>query len=190
MNRRSIRKRIPEPFLAGLVVAVVAATAPVCAQDSLEYNVKAALLLNFARFIEWPESAFGDARTPISVCVFGGNPFGTSLERTLVGETVDERQLVARHVKSPADAASCHLLFVPSGAESHAETVLSQAGSYAVTVGESRRFEDMGGAVNLILEEGRVRFNVNLRPVESRGVRISARMLQLANRVERATPQK
>jgi hypothetical protein len=59
-----------------------------------------------------------------------------------------------------------------------------------VTVGESPRFEAMGGAVNLILHEGRVRFNVNLQPVESRGIRISARMLQLANRVERATPAK
>jgi hypothetical protein len=48
----------------------------------------------------------------------------------------------------------------------------------------------MGGAVTLLLEDGRVRFKVNLRPVEARGIRISARMLQLASRVDRATPER
>ena len=133
------------------------------------YNVKAALLLNFSRFIEWPDSAFPDARAPINVCVFGANPFGDSLERALQGETIGNRTLAARQVKSSADAAGCHLLFVPSGAESRASAMVHQHSSYAVTVGESRKFEDMGGAVNLVLEDGRVRFNVNLQPVERRG---------------------
>ena len=176
--------------VALFTIAGVAAATPLHAQPSLEYNVKAALLLNFARFIEWPDSAFPDARAPINVCVFGANPFGDVLDRALHGETIGNRTLAARQVKSPADGAGCHLLFVPSGAESRASAVVHQHGSYAVTVGESRRFEDMGGAVNLVLEEGRVRFNVNLQPVERRGVRISARMLQLASRVERAAPEK
>ena len=169
--------------------AIVAAI-PLGAQPSLEYHVKAALLLNFARFIEWPDSAFADPRAPINVCVFSGNPFGAELGRALQGETVHNRALAARHVKGPADGLGCHLLFVPSGTESRAGGLLQQSGSYTVTVGESRRFEDMGGAVNLVLEEGRVRFNVNLGPVENRGIRISARMLQLASRVERAAPEK
>jgi hypothetical protein len=177
----------------GIVAYVLAATAaalPLRAQPSLEYNVKAALLLNFARFIDWPDAAFATPKAPVHVCVFGGNPFGDALSRTLQGETAHNRPLAARQVKSQADIAGCHLLFVPSGTESRAGAVVQQENSFAVTVGESPRFEAMGGAVNLILQGGRVRFNVNLQPVESRGIRISARMLQLANRVGRATPAK
>ena len=176
-------------FLACFAVLATAAM-PLGAQASLEYNVKAALLLNFARFIEWPGGAFADSRTPVSVCVFGENPFADALERALQGETVQNRPLVARQVTSPADSATCHLLFVPSGTEPRARAAMHQPRSHAVTVGESPRFDAMGGAVTLVLQDGRVRFKVNLRPVEERGIRISARMLQLASHVERATPEK
>ena len=176
-------------LMAG-VVMLCAGAAPIHAQSAPEYDVKAALLLNFARFIEWPDSAFDSARSPIEVCVFAPSPFGDALERTLAGETIANRTLTARQVHGVSDSAGCHLLFVPSGAESRAAALLRREGSHTVTVGESRRFADMGGAVNLIIESGRVRFNVNLRPVESRGVRISARMLQLAGRVDRGAPPK
>ena len=79
---------------------------------------------------------------------------------------------------------------MPAGAESRVRALFHDAGPHTVTVGESPRFEDMGGAVTLVIEGGRVRFNVNLGPVERRGIRISARMLQLAGRVDRATPEK
>ncbi len=160
------------------------------AQPSLEYNVKAALLLNFARFIEWPERAFADARAPVVICVFARNPFGDALDRVVDGESAGGRSVTAREVHGPSDSAGCHLLFVPAGTEPRAVTTIQQSGPYTVTVGESPRFEKIGGAVNLVLESGRVRFNVNLQPVEARGVRISARMLHLASRVDRATPQK
>jgi hypothetical protein len=179
--------------LRGVITAVVilcASAAPVRTQSALEYEVKAALLLNFARFIEWPDSAFESPRSPIEVCVLAANPFGDALERTLAGETIANRTLSARQVRGASDSAGCHLLFVPSGAESRAASLLRQGGAHTVTVGESRRFADMGGAVNFVIEGGRVRFNVNLRPVETRGVRISARMLQLAGRVDRGAPGK
>lgn len=176
----------------GLAIALGACAFAISmrAQEALEYNVKAALLLNFARFIEWPPRAFPDAASPVTVCVLTPNPFGVALERALQGETVGQRPLTLREVRGARDAAGCHLLFVPSGSESRAAAVMRQTGTPTVTVGESRRFEDMGGAVRFVLDGGRVRFNVNLRPVEQRGVRISARMLQLASRVDRATPEK
>ena len=160
------------------------------AQSSLEYDVKAALLLNFARFIEWPERAFADADTPIDICVFAPSPFGDVLNRVLDGETIGQRSFAARDVRTASDSAGCHLLFVPVRRMSaRAATLLNHSGPYTVTVGESRIRRD-GWRVSLVVDGGRVRFNVNLRPVEERGVRISARMLQLASRVDRATPQK
>jgi hypothetical protein len=169
---------------------VCAAWVPIRAQSSLEYSVKAALLLNFARFIEWPDRAFASPRAPIIICVFAPNPFGESLDRALDGETVSGRIVSTRDVRTPADSAGCHMLFVPEGSESRAAALVRNGGPHTVTVGESHRFEELGGAVSFVLEGGRVRFNVNLKPVEERGVRISARMLKLANRVDRATLEK
>ena len=185
MRRRAYVRR---GFTLALTACAFAAS--VRAQSVLEYNVKAALLLNFVRFIEWPPRAFADAASPVNVCVLAPNPFGDALERALQGETVGQRPLALREVRSAGDTSGCHLLFVPSGTESRAAASIRQTGTHTVTVGESRRFEDMGGAVSFVLDGGRVRFNVNLRPVEERGVRISARMLQLASRVDRATPAK
>ena len=173
-----------------ILACALAAAAPAAAQPSLEYDVKAALLLNFARFIEWPVGAFSNERAPITVCVFRSNPFGGTLERVLQGETIHDRRLTTRVVSGEADSESCHLLFVPEGVEARAGALLRHRGSHAVTVGESSRFETMGGAVTLVLDAGRIRFNVNLEPIEARGVRVSARMLKLANRVDKASPEK
>jgi len=167
-----------------------AVAAPIYAQSALEYDVKAALLLNFARFIEWPDAAFDGPGAPINVCVMAPSPFGQALDRVLSGETVSSRPLAAREIRSAAESSGCHLLFVPAGAEARAAAVTRKVGLHTIMVGESRRFEDMGGAVNFIVDGGRIRFNVNLQPVEDRGVRISARMLQLASRVDRAPQQK
>ena len=185
MNRLLSLRRV----LAG-AIAVCALAPPIRAQRSLEYDVKAALLLNFARFIEWPESAFPGPRAPIQICVFAPSPFGDVLDRTLQSETVRERPISTRAVHNVAQSDGCHLLFIREGAETRGEALLYEAGTHTVTVGESPRFEKMGGAVTFVVEGGRVRFNVNLRPVEERGVRISARMLHVASRVDRATPEK
>ena len=184
-----IRQHSLRRLLAG-AIAVCALVLPVRAQPSLEYNVKAALLLNFARFIEWPESAFTGPRAPIHICVFAPSPFGDVLDRTLHSETVRERPISTRVVHNVSESDGCHLLFIREGAETRAEGVLLEGGPHTVTVGESPRFEKMGGAVTFVIEGGRVRFNVNMRPVEERGVRISARMLHVASRVDRVTPEK
>lgn len=185
-----MRRRRSFTRVFGIAALLCAVPIPVRAQSSLEYSVKAALLLNFARFIEWPDGAFASAHAPIDICVFAPNPFGDTLNRALEGETVSSRTLIARDVRTAADSAGCHVLFVPEGSETRGAALVRQSGPYTVTIGESGRFEDMGGAISFVIEGGRVRFNVNLRPVEERGVRISARMLKLANRVDRATPEK
>ena len=182
--------RLRSHRLLVLAISGCALTHPLHAQTSLEYDVKAALLLNFARFIEWPANAFAEPRAPIDICVFAPNPFGSVLDRTLQSETAGEHPLLAREVRSAAESAGCHLLFISAAAEERGEAAFWEAGPHTITVGESRRFQEMGGAVTFVLEGGRVRFNVNLRPVEERGIRISARMLHVASRVDRATPEK
>ena len=90
-----IREPFFRRFIAGAAI-MCAISARGRAQPALEYDVKAALLLNFARFIEWPDAAFDGAQAPIDVCVFTPSPFGQALERALSGETVANRSVSAR----------------------------------------------------------------------------------------------
>src|SRR5712691_11391283 len=81
-------------FLAALWLAVGPRAARADAAPSKEYQIKAACLLNFAQFIEWPATAFAEAGTPITVGVLGDDPFGQALEQTFQDESVQGRKLV------------------------------------------------------------------------------------------------
>ena len=85
---------------------------------------------------------------PIEICVFAPNPFGEALARALEGETVSNRTLSDTRRADAADSAGCHMLFVPEGSESRAAAVVRHSGPHTVTVGESHRFEELGGAVS------------------------------------------
>src|SRR5439155_1062756 len=78
---------------------------------SLEYQVKAVYLFNFARFVEWPPEAQSG---PLTICVAGQNPFGAVLDETLRGESVNNRPLTARVIPGPEPG--CHVIFGPQGA--------------------------------------------------------------------------
>ena len=80
-------------------------------QPPSEYQVKAAFLLNFTKFIDWPETVFGAPEAPISICILGDDPFGPGLDRIIEGETVNNRRLVVQRVRR-LPLPSCHVLFI------------------------------------------------------------------------------
>src|SRR5262245_22285190 len=80
-----------------------------------EYQVKAAFLFNFARFVEWPSDAFADARSPLVIGVLGPDPFGAELDEVVRGKTVHGRSIVVQRYARPSDVGPCHVLFVGRG---------------------------------------------------------------------------
>lgn len=163
---------------AGAILCAVAAlAAPVVAQDAtLEYRVKAAYLLNFTRFVEWPAPA--TPRAPIEICVAEVNPFGPALAATLAGETASGRPLTHRIVRG-TDIASCAVLFVPGTVA--ADPYIRAAGTSPIlTVGESPGFLRRGGMINFVIDGRRVRFTIRPEPAGRSGLVISSRLLQLA----------
>src|SRR4051794_10776660 len=105
--------RMSRPFFWR--VALAAVLSPVfCsgAADSLEYNVKAAFLLNFTKFIEWPPTAFADSTAPIAICILGDDPFGSALDQIVNGETVNGRKVVLHRTKQVPGQNFCQVLFV------------------------------------------------------------------------------
>jgi hypothetical protein len=150
---------------------------------SLEYQVKAAYLFNFAKFIEWPSEARSG---PLTICVAGENPFGDILTETVRGEVVQERSLAARLISNPEPG--CHIVFVPQRTDSAAYLQAARS-SPTLTVGEAPDFISHGGIINFILEQGKVRFQIDSKAAERAELRISSHLLRLARVPDRRSGQ-
>ena len=146
-----------------------------------EHQLKAAFLYNFARFVEWPADVFPDSQSAVVIGVIGGDGLGETLAQAVAGKTVNGRPLVIRQCKRGQDLRNYHLLFISSSERKHLSQILeSLKGASVLTVGETDRFARLGGAVNFLLEENKVRFEVNVAAVERARLKMSAKLLGLA----------
>jgi hypothetical protein len=186
------------PRRADLILAVVAwsvltVVPALSADDSTvdEYQVKAAFMLNLARFVQWPTAAFESTTSPLVVCVVGADPFGPALDQSLQGRSVFGHGVRVRRGVDPADNAGCHVLYLPSSEEPRLVDLLSHAKRASLlTVAEIRRFAEQGGIVALLIQDRRVRFEVNVDAAERAGLRIDARVLSLAAAIRRISEQR
>ena len=158
------------------------------AQANLEYEVKAAFLYNFAKFVEWPATAFASADAPLVFCIVGANPFDGALERVISDRTAHGRKILVRDV-TDASGGGCHLVFITEKENERVARLVHTAQSTAqapvLTVGESETFADSDGMIRLVVEEGGVRFDINAAAAERAGLRFSSQLLKLARRVLR-----
>lgn len=174
--------------LCSVIVCALRLSAPalgVAEQASvpLEYQVKAAFLLNFTKFVEWPADQFGEPNAPIAICIAGDNPVGLALDQMLEGELVGTRKVVM--LRSPPDPAkSCKVLFI-GRADHEAAKLIANAGRSVLTVGESDRFLSDGGMINFVLDNRRVRFDINQNAVANSALKLSSKLFSVARRVEK-----
>ena len=151
-----------------------------------EYQVKAAFLYNFAKFVEWPPQAFQGTGEPIAICVVGQDRFEGALEETVKGKEAEGRPLVVRNVPAANGFAGCQILFVSASERKHFPAILSNAKKCGLlTVGEAEGFASAGGVINFKLEGGRVRFEINVEAAQQRELRISSKLLMLAETVKK-----
>jgi hypothetical protein len=146
---------------------------------SLEYQVKAAYLLNFTRYVEWPRPLPPDAS--LVLCIMGDDPFGPALDQALAGRRSQGRAISLQRVRNERGAQGCHLVFLADGAWSRRRALIDNlTGSGILTVGDSDQFARSGGVIGFVISNETVRFVVNLNAMERSGLRISSRMLSLA----------
>jgi hypothetical protein len=163
-----------------VVLAALGAAAAACvsgADEVPEYNIKAAFLLNFTHFVEWQPSAFSDPAAPFAICILGNDPFGRVLDDIVQGELVNGRRLIVRRITQAPVPQTCQILFTEDGR--HAEN----PGRGVLTVGEGDRFVHEGGMIAFVLENRRVRFEINQTAAEGAGLKLSSRLLMVAKSV-------
>jgi hypothetical protein len=151
------------------------------AQTASEYQVKAAFLFNFAKFVGWPADTFKSPSEPFHICVFGPGIVANTLAEIGSRETVNGRPLAVTIVTKEEETHSCQILFVGALSRSKARPMLDELRSKSVlTVGESAGFALDGGIVNFKVQDGRVRFEINPKAAEQAHLQISSRLLSLA----------
>ena len=151
---------------------------------SREYQIKAAFLYNFTKFVEWPPQRFDPDDRPIVIGVLGGNPFGNELVNTLRDRKVNGRAFVIKAIGIASEATAVDLLFVPTGEEPRLAGALAAInGAGVLTVGESEQFAALGGAITFTVNADKIRFEINRGASQQAGLKISAQLLKLASAV-------
>jgi hypothetical protein len=156
-----------------------------------EYRVKAAFLYNFAKFVEWPEGAFADAGAPLVIGILGEDPFEDALDGVIRGKTASGRALAVKRSKDLQGVGACHILFISSSERKRIEQIVEGLqGASVLTVGETEAFTRLGGVVGFVVEEGRVRFEINADSAERARLRVSSKLLALARVVRNGRTEK
>jgi hypothetical protein len=159
--------------------------------QSKEYQVKAAFLFNFARFIDWPPSAFTNASQPFQIGILGDNPFGTALNDLVLGENLRARKVTVKLSAEPQTLADCQIIFISKSETNRAPEVISQFRSRPIlTVGEIGGVGRCGTMISFYQEDRKLRFEIDPDAAEKAGIKMSSQLLRLGKltRAEPGTP--
>jgi hypothetical protein len=166
-----------------LAILSLARTLAAPAPPSREYETKAVLLLNLARFVEWPDSAFKASDSPLVIGILGQDPFGSTLDEAVAGEQVNGRKIVIERLPRGGVIRPCHLLFVCNNERPRVErTLAALKGQPVLTVSELEGFAtSLGGMIRIYTNaQNKVRLQVDLQAARAEKLRVSSKLLQVA----------
>ena len=168
--------------------------------SSREYQVKAAFLYNFLMFVDWPQEKMDDSNSPIIIGIIGIDPFDGAFE-PVKDKKANGKQVIVKHFepfkemkkngntaeygKKIEDVRKCHLLFICRSEAERLKEILDLVRGYSVlTVADMPDFiEPYEGMINFIMEDKKVRFEINLAAAQQANLKIRSQLLRLAKRV-------
>ena len=193
-------------LISVLILVPLSGKTPAVPSTNREYQIKAAFLFNFSKFIDWPEEKITNSNEPFVICVIGTDPFGKSLE-PIKEKEVKGRKVVIKYLKDLEEQESsdqkdksetkhiiealrkCHLLFICSSEKENLATIIELLkGASVLTVGETTGFLESGGIINFLMEDKKVRFEINNSAAKQDNLKIRSKLLRLARRVVEEKP--
>ena len=165
---------------AFLILSAVLIQASAADSPAEEYRVKAAFLLNFANFVEWPSQAFHGPGDAISICVLGANPFSPEMDAAARKMVAENRLVTVRQIADYQQARECQIVFVGLSERKRVHALLEAVQDDSVlTVGESEGFVASGGVIEFKVEESRVKMEISAAAAKRAKLTISSRLLNL-----------
>lgn len=164
------------------ILSVTTSAHIVCAQDPKpsEYQVKAAFILNFAKFVEWPTNAFVNSTHTMNLCIVGEDPFGADLD-AIRDETIGNKKITIKYRTATQSLKECQIVFVSRSEKKQLSQIVNALkGASILSIGDTEGFAQQKVIINFYLEENRVRFEINEDAARSVGLKISSKLLKLA----------
>lgn len=169
------------PILLATMLCLLGAAASAQAPSADENQVKAAFLLNFGRFVEWPPTAFADQTERFRICISGATDVANALGVLTVGQQLHGRGIAVHLIDHHQPLKQCHILFIGNVTTRERKTLLAEAkGTFTFTVADEKDFIDNGGMLGLVNADNRISFEINQQVAEDAGLKISSRLLSLA----------
>jgi len=152
---------------------------PAFTQKASEYQVKAAFLFNFSKFLEWPPEAMGEPNEPFVVGVLGKDPFGSNLDEIIAGEKIMGRPMVVRRFNSTEEIDKCHILFIHVPGKT-SEALNALKGKSILTVSDDEEFNAYGGIIKFYTENEMIRLEINIQAAKAANLTVSSKLLRIA----------
>lgn len=170
--------------VAAALALVVVPSVAVPAQEASEQALKVAFIFNFAKFTTWPASAFADPAAPVAVCVVGKHDFGEAFQ-SIEGKSVGGRSVVVKYLTSYKGKDQCQVVYVASSEKSRLAKIVTVAKeAHALVVSDTDGFVDGGTIINMVRRgDDRIAFEINARVAGESGLKLSSKLLNLAERV-------
>lgn len=182
--QRATKKRPCSLLLVILLLIIASPYVFGQAPQANESQVKAAFLYNFGKFVKWPNPPNENTFT---LCILGQDiSFGTVLESIVAGESIDGKPITVRRIGKADEAANCRIVYITSSEQDRLSAIVAALNKHPVlTVSDIPKFVDRGGMIQFLLQENRVRFEINLAPAASAGISMSSELLKVAVRVKK-----
>ncbi|MBI1824306.1 MAG: YfiR family protein [Nitrospirae bacterium] len=176
-NGSSLRKILISILLIGVTVFLPIQATP---SSPNEYQVKAAFLYNFAKFVEWPQEAIAGGQ-PFVIGILGQDPFGNELDEAVAGKTVREKKITVKRFSKIEEAIHCHLLFISNSEDQNLAQILRRLeGAPVLTVSDMGQFAEKGGVIQLVTDQNKIHFAINMAAAERVGLKPSSQLLKLS----------
>ena len=159
---------------------VLSADGPVAS----EQVVKAAFLVSFPKYVDWPAGAFANASSPIVIAVAGESAVVRELQKIIAGRTVNGRQLVLKRLAPGDETSTCHILFIPAEERQRLPSLLAERKRGVLTVGDGDDFLERGGIISLARRNQKIALDVNLAAAANAGISLSSKLLAVASIVK------
>jgi hypothetical protein len=169
-------------WLVPLFAILGCLSSPLSAQRPSEYQIKAAYLYNFGKFVAWPPA--DRPSSDFDVCILGNDPFGSTLDQTISNATINGKKVAARRIGRAQEAGGCRIAFLAGSEAAHISSDLNTLNKMGIlTVSDLPHFLDRGGMIQFVIEDDKVRFEVNLPAAQQAGLTLSSELLKVATRV-------
>lgn len=182
LHRASLLLAMPLTLMFLAVVANPQESAPT------EYQVKAAFLINFPKYVDWPAKAFATTNSPIVIAVVGDTKVADEIQKIITNRIVNGRELALKRLASGDATSACHILFISAAEQKRSPSLLAKRNEGVLTVGESNDFLERGGIINLARHDEKIALEVNLAAADQARIKVSSKLLSVATVVRGQSP--